>query len=159
MLLKDKVAIITGGATGIGKATAIEFSRNGAVSIIFNRDRNRALETVEYIRKTVKPLNKPFFYNLDVGDHQQVMQAVDKVYKKYKKIDILVHSAVYYKEIDFLEFTDSEWDRIINVSLDGFFYLSKEVIKIMVKEKVKGRIIGISSVNAKMAMKRVSAYS
>ena len=145
MLLENKVAIITGAASGIGKAIALIFTKEGADVVIADIDFDKAKKTAEEIEAT--NIRKALPLKVDVSAKSEVEEMVKKVMNKFGKIDILVNNAGIAKEMPLLEFDEEWWDKIINVNLKGAFLCIQSVGKIMVKQS-RGKIINVSSGSA-----------
>ena len=142
MKLKDKVAIITGGAQGIGKAICLRLAKEGAKIVIFDLVDELALKVVEEIKKEGgESLNIP----VNVSSLCSVRQAVQKVIDKFKRIDILVNNAGITKDKLILRMKEEDWDKVIQVNLKGAFNCLKVVLKFMSRQRY-GRIVNISSV-------------
>ena len=142
MRLKDKVALITGGARGIGKAIAMNFARQGADVVVGDVN----LEEAEKTAKEIESLGrKSMALILDVTDYAKVEEAVNKILDKFTKIDILVNNAGITKDNLLLRMSQLEWDAVINVNLKGTFNCTKAVTRPMIKQR-QGRIINIASI-------------
>lgn len=147
MKLKDRVAFITGGSKGIGRAIAIAMAKEGAnVAINYLKEAKAANKVV----RAIKDLGRDVIsLQGDVSDSKRVNHMVDEVLNRFGKIDILVNNAgitTYGKEVfDFLELTDELWDFVMGVNLNGTFYTTRAVIKKYMKKVGKGNIINISS--------------
>jgi 3-oxoacyl-[acyl-carrier protein] reductase len=143
--LKNKVALITGGESGMGKAYALCFAEEGAkVAIIDNKIINGDSETV---REIVKKGGKAIAFQADVTNRKQVDEAIDKIITEYGTIDILINNAGarFIAPVD--EITQEEWEKQIAVTLTGVFNCSQPVIRIMKKNRY-GKIVNISSLGA-----------
>lgn len=141
MRLKDKVAIVTGGGSGIGRSIALKFSENGARISIPDRKMDLANDTVEQIEKSG---NDALSIKTDVTDYSQVDEMVKKTIRKFGKIDILVNNAGWNKFGPFLETTHEFWDVIINLNLKGVVNCTRAVLDHMIENKY-GIIINIAS--------------
>jgi len=155
MKLRNKVAIITGAASGIGKELAFAFGREGAVVCIFDVDISGAREVAQQIEEEVGVKARAFEVN--VTDLGQIKKAVNKIEDVFQKIDILVNNAAWIKYSPFLEFGEKDWDRIMRVCLKGYFLCGQAVAQKMVKEG-KGKIINIASIAGQIAMPGSSGY-
>jgi NAD(P)-dependent dehydrogenase (short-subunit alcohol dehydrogenase family) len=148
MLLSSRVAIVTGGARGIGKGIAIKFAEEGcAVAIvdILEKEANQIL--VELSKKGTEGI----FVKCDLTDSSQVPDMVDKVISQYRKIDILVNNAGRFGlPVSITDLTEEEWDRSIDLNLKGVFLSCKAVIPYMIKRR-SGKIINVSSIGAIIA--------
>ena len=145
MKLIDKIAIVTGAARGIGKATAIEFSKEGAYVIAADINLDGVNDTVKEIKREGF---KATSIQLDISNLSDIKKKIENIIDKYKKIDILVNNAGLLSRVPILEMTESEWDRVMNVNLKGTFFLSKEVLPNMINQRY-GKIINLSSLSAK----------
>lgn len=133
MRLKDKVAVITGGARGLGKAMAELFAREGARVIAVD------MEELSYENPNVEG------YKLNVTDVEKCKQFFDYVIEKYGKVDILVNNAGITRDALTRKMTDEQWDLVIDVNLKGVFNLTRYIGPHM-QENGGGSIINISSV-------------
>jgi len=137
-----KTVLITGGATGIGKATAQVFARNGYLTLInYNKSETAAKELCEGL---IKEGCLAESYKADLTSAQEVYKMFDIIYLKYKKIDVLVNNAGKALVKEFYETSEQEWDEIFNVNLKSAYFCSKQAIKSMLKNN-NGSIINISS--------------
>ena len=145
MLLKDKVAIITGGAKGMGRSMAVKFAGEGcsvAIADIAVKEAEEAIAEIKNKGGNGLAIKCDITSGLEVGD------AVDKVVKKYGKIDILVNNAGGITGSPPIEdMTEEEWDRAFGLNLKGDFFFCKYVVPHMKKAKY-GKIINISSIGA-----------
>lgn len=141
MRLKDKVAIITGGARGIGKAAAEIFCREGAKVIIWDMLETGHL-TAEEISKSGADCS---YMNVNTTDVPAVEEATRAVIEKYQRIDILVNNAGITRDKTLLKMSHLEWQQVIDVNLTGVFNCTKTVAPFMVDQNF-GRIICTSSV-------------
>lgn len=144
MRLRDKVALITGGSLGIGQAIACRFAEEGAKVAISGRGRVALEETAEMIRSKGGDV---LIIEADVQYKDQVDQMVDKVLQQWSRIDVLVNNAGICQPTPFLEISESEWDRHMNINLKGTFLTAQRVAQEMIERKVNGSIINVSSVN------------
>lgn len=145
MRLKNKISVITGAASGIGKAIANVFSREGAVVIALDINMEELKKTTDIIRS--KGLDA-FAIKCDMLSLADINKTVKEIKDNFKKIDILVNNAGIFSKTPILEMTESEWDIVMNVNLKGPFFLSKEILRLMI-EKRSGKIINIASLAAK----------
>jgi len=140
--LKGKVAIITGGDSGLGRACSIAFIKEGAkVVIVYYNETKDALDTKDYINSLGGDC---FLIMGDISDHNFCKYVVDETLSKYGKIDILVNNAGVQFQQDKLDFiSDEQFDRTMKVNIYGMFYLTKEVLPYL---KSGSSIINLSSV-------------
>jgi len=148
MRLDNKVALITGGAAGIGKATAERFAQEGAIAIICDVNEEAAREAV----KTLGP--QASFYNVNVADRQAVQTWVDDVVAKYGRVDILVNNAGILRDSLLVKVKDGElvkqmaevdFDMVLAVNLKGVFNCTQAVAPVMIRQN-SGVILSASSV-------------
>ncbi|MCC7145984.1 MAG: SDR family oxidoreductase [Phycisphaeraceae bacterium] len=142
MLLKEKIAIVTGAAQGIGQGIAEVFSREGAMVIIADIQEAKGVEAAAQIqKKTGQPVT---FRKLDVADEHAIGPFVSSVEEEFKRIDVLVNNAAVQDWVPFLETSLAMWDKHFAVNVRGMFLLSQAVAKIMVRQG-GGKIINMSS--------------
>ena len=135
--LKKKVALITGGSRGIGKAVAELFMKEGAQVVITSKNQKQ-------LQQTAKEIGNPFFVVGDVRNENDVKNVIDKTIKKFGRIDILVNNVGVLPKMKPLDkITEKEWNEIIDVNLNGHFRFTKYMIPQM--KKNGGSIINISS--------------
>ena len=140
MRLKDKVALITGGANGIGLATAKRFAKEGAKIILWDLF-EKGKDVVEQLTKDG---HQAIFAKVSVADQDQVLKAVESAHKHFGRIDILINNAGITKDRTLLKMSKQEWDDVISVNLTGVFNCTQAVVPIM-KEQNYGRILSASS--------------
>jgi len=140
MRLKNKVALITGGANGIGLATTQRFAREGAKLIVWDlTDKGN-----EVIGDLKKEGHEAIFQKLSVADEGSVQKAVEDAHKHFGRIDILINNAGITKDRTLLKMSKQEWDDVISVNLTGVFNCTQAVAPIM-KDQQYGRIVSASS--------------
>jgi len=157
MNLQGKVAIVTGADSGIGKAIASRFARDGAKVVVdYVGKADRAQELVTALETIgAEALAIP----CDVSDPRQVEMLVSETVKKFGKLDILVNNAGIEKKSPFVDMPESDWHEIIAVNLTGPFLTSQAAAKQMIAQgNDGGRIINISSVHEDLPMITNSAY-
>ena len=143
MLLKDKVALITGAARGLGEAVAYGFAREGAKAIV--------IADID-IKKAGNVSNKiiemygceSIAIRVDVSNEKKVIDLFVLVMEKFGTIDIVVNNAGICRMVDLNELSMDEWDRTMNVNLKGTFLFCREALKIMKKNR-QGKIINVAS--------------
>ncbi len=140
MTVKDRVAIVSGGARGIGKAVSELFAEKGAKVIIWDLLDDGAQVAQEITAKG----QSAEFMKISITDRDAVFSAVDNIVAKYDTVDILINNAGITKDKTLLKMSDEEWDAVIDVNLKGIYYCTKAVAPIM-KEKGYGRIVSASS--------------
>lgn len=145
MLLEKRVAIVTGAASGIGKAIAKVFAKEGSELTIADVDIDRAKVTAAEIEKDTG--RKTLALRVDVSKKSDADEMVKKTMEKFGKIDILVNNAGIYRPLPFFDFTEELWDTVIDTDLKGTFLCTHAAAKEMIK-KHYGKIVNISSVSA-----------
>lgn len=143
MRLENKVAIITGGARGIGKATAEKFVKEGAKVAICDINLDSVNETVEEIKKTGAEI---VGYKVDVTKTDEVKAMIDDVVAKYGRLDCIVNNAGITADNTLLRMTEEEFDRVININLKGVYICGKLAAEIMANQEGGGTILNASSV-------------
>lgn len=139
---RNKVAIITGAAQGIGKEFALNFAKNGASIVIADLNEEKSNETKDLI---VNEGGECSFVKTDITKIESIENLVCETQKIYgDKIDILANVAGVCIQEDIFDSTEKTWDFTMNINLKGMFFLSKEVAKVMAKNK-EGKIVNISS--------------
>lgn len=150
MQLKNKIALITGASSGIGKAIAEKFSEEGAIVIITSQDLNK-------IKAISKKIKNSYPIKLDVSDKKQVENSIKEVIKRFKKIDILVNNAGIAEWGKVIDVPYEHFERQIAVNLIGTIYCTKAVLPYMAKQS-SGTIINISSGLGKRGEAECSGY-
>ncbi len=141
MRLENKVAIITGAGSGIGKETALLFAKEGAKVVVADMNEKAGEETVAQIRKN----GEGFFVKLDVSNREQAKQVVKITLEKYGRIDILINNAGIVQDAFLSKMTEEQWDKVINVNLKGVFNCTQAVVEVMMNQG-NGVIINTSSI-------------
>lgn len=146
MRLKNKVAIVTGAARGIGKAIAQRFLQEGAAVAINDVNLEKAEEIVHEAKSKSK---KALSVKADVSNEKEVEEMVNRVYSNFARIDILVNNAGIIKRGSTEDHSYEDWDRVMAVNLRGTYNSSKAVLPIMKKQRC-GKIVNISSIAGKV---------
>ena len=142
MRLKDKTALVTGGARGIGREIALCLAREGANVVIWDVNPESAKSTA----KDIEALGvKADYAQADVTKFNQVEESINKILDNFQKLDILVNNAGITKDNLLLRMSEADWDAVINVNLKGTFNCTKAAAKVMLKQK-SGKIINIASI-------------
>ena len=152
MRLKDKTAIITGGGSGIGLATARAFCKEGAKVILFGRRKEKLISAADELGDSVLIIQGDMTHNDDLD------QLINKTLNNFKGIDILVNSAGLYNGAPLHEISDSQWDGIMDINIRSIFQLTRRVLPIMMAQK-SGSIVHISSILGLIAVPQVAAYN
>jgi len=140
--LEEQVAIVTGGAKGIGAGICKMFCEAGATVALWDV-MDLGQETADKIAASG---GKVFFQKVDVTDSESVEKAVNEIMEKHNRIDVLINNAGVLRDRSFMKMTAEEWNTVINVNLNSLFVTTKAVIPHM-KAANYGRIISASSVN------------
>jgi 3-oxoacyl-[acyl-carrier protein] reductase len=142
MRFKDKVALVTGSAQGIGREIALAFAREGADVVISDVNLEKATQTSKEIEGLGR---KSMAVELNVTDYAKVEEALNKILDKFTKVDILVNNAGITKDNLTLRMSDADWDAVIAVNLKGTFNCTKAISRVMMKQR-SGKIINIASI-------------
>ena len=143
MSFKDKVALVTGGASGIGETISTQFAQKGATVIIYDMDEVKAAALSE---KLIKDGMKCAVYKADVSSYENMQSLTKDVIKEYGKIDILVNNAGITKDNLMLRMSEEDFDRVLNINLKGTWNMIKAVTPFMAKARY-GKIINLASVS------------
>ena len=154
--LEGKVALITGGSRGIGKATALGFAKAGADVVVASRN----VQDLEAVASEVRGLGRRSLVVVaHVGRMDQIQSLVERVVAEFGRIDILVNNAGTSPVMSpAIELEERAWDSIMNLNLKGLFFLSQAVARVM-KEHGGGRIINIASVDGLRPEPNIGAYA
>lgn len=157
MKLKDKVAIVTGGGTGIGKAISLAFVNEGAALVVAARNLSRLEEVVKEIKSKG---GKAKAIQTDISDQKQVQRMVAQTIDEFGHIDILVNNAAIgtFNNADAVDMNLDNWQTALAVNLSGTMLCSREVLKLMIPSR-SGSIINISSVAGLSGVPKESPYS
>lgn len=156
MKLEGKVAIITGAASGIGRATARLFGREGAALSISDID----MEGLEKVAAELRGSGAKVLANrADISNREEVNEMVEKILAEFGRVDILVNNAghVYFHGRYFYKTDPEEWEPHINITLRGTLYVTRAVVPHMIEQK-SGRVINISSDSGKHPMPGFTLY-
>ena len=159
MRLKDKVAVVTGGSSGIGRAISILFCQQGAKVAVFDiQPESRLADETPDVMTAIKNISGTAdYYSVDVTNLSQVNSAVDTVLEKWGRIDILVNNAGIFIRNPITDVSDEEWDKVINTNLRGYFYMCRKVIPTMVNNHY-GKIINMSSIHGLVGTGTAATY-
>jgi NAD(P)-dependent dehydrogenase (short-subunit alcohol dehydrogenase family) len=157
MELLEKVAIVTGGGSGIGRAISLKFAKEGAdIAIVYSRNDSNAQETARMIGELGRT---PKVLKADISNKQYVADAVENTLEEFGHIDVLVNNAAVSLGGGLLDLEEHEWDRTLDVNLKGAFLLSQAVAREMVRAQIKGKIVNIGSVHGQRAWQGDCCYS
>ncbi len=153
--LSNKVAVITGASSGIGRATARLFADRGAKVVVVCRHSEKGIETVERIEANHGQASLVLG---DVAKESQVQSMVQKIMTQYGRLDILVNNAGIYREGDVLNITAEDWQSVLATNLSGVFFCMKHCIAAMLKGG-GGVIVNVSSEAGLVGIKNQVAYN
>jgi NAD(P)-dependent dehydrogenase (short-subunit alcohol dehydrogenase family) len=145
-----RVAIVTGGAQGIGEACARRFAGDGAKVVIADLDAQRGQPLAAALGAD--------FITCDVGDKAQVDALVAQVLKAHGRIDILVNNAGILRAADFLDISEADFDTVMRVNIKGAFLMGQAAARVMVAQG-GGNIVNMSSVNATLTIPTIASYN
>ena len=154
MRLQDKIAIITGAGSGIGRSIALAFIKEGAKVVVADWSEEGGEETVEQIHKIN---GEAVFIKTDVSKTADIDEMVKTCLDKFGKVDILVNNAGIVKFGPLHETLEEDWDAVLDVNLKSVFLGSKRVIPEMLKQG-KGKIINISSIAGLVGFENIGPY-
>jgi len=149
---KNKIAIVTGGASGIGLAIAQKFVDNKIITVIIGRDVTKLNAAKDMLGKLCKTIS------FDLNNLSSIPEMINNLIKENGQIDILVNNAGINLKKDFTEVTDSEFEKIMLTNVTSMFAISREVVKFMI-QKQTGSIINISSMASQYGIPKVIAYT
>jgi NAD(P)-dependent dehydrogenase (short-subunit alcohol dehydrogenase family) len=155
MKLKDRVAIVTGGSAGIGKAIASEFLKEGAKVVICGRREEKVRETVAELSKT-GPIAG---ISADVGLLADVRKLLDYSIKTFGDISIVVNNAAIIHQAKIVDLEEADWDRVIRNNLTSCFLCCREAARRLIAQKKGGRIINMSSIHAVLSEPQAGPYT
>lgn len=156
MLLDNKVALVTGGSRGIGRAVAIAMAKAGA-KVVVNYAGNQA--AAEETLKEIESIGgDAVAVQADVSNAESVDMLVKRVMDTYGRIDILVNNAGITRDNLLLRMKEEDWDAVMNTNLKGIFHCTKQVSRVMIKQK-SGKIINMTSVVGVMGNAGQSNYA
>lgn len=154
MRLENKVALITGGGSGIGAGIARMFAREGAQVVICGRREEPLKQVVDEIDQTG---GEAVYCVADISSQQQIQQLMQTIKLKFGTIDILVNNAGVYIPDDVTSTSEEEWDRVMDVDAKGVYLMSKAVLPDMITNG-KGKIINIASIAGLIGFEKSAAY-
>jgi glucose 1-dehydrogenase len=155
--LKGKVAVVTGGDQGIGRAIAERLACDGAdVAICYRKNKQGADEVVERITSATK--RRAAAFQADIGQISDGQQFIKEAVASLGKVDILINNAGLEKRADFWDVTEADFDAVLNVNLKGMFFVTQAVVRHLRQENRPGKVINISSVHEELPFPHFSSY-
>jgi glucose 1-dehydrogenase len=155
--LKGKVAVVTGGDQGIGRAIAERLACDGAdVAICYRKNKQGADEVVERIKSATK--RRATAFQADIGKISDGQQFIEEAVRSLGKVDILINNAGLEKRADFWDVTEADFDAVLNVNLKGMFFVTQAVVRHLRQTNRPGKIINISSVHEELPFPHFSSY-
>jgi len=150
------VVIVTGGGTGVGRATALSFARRGAKVVVANRNVEAGNSTVEAIRALGR---EAIFVRTDVSRNEDVQNLVDATLARFGKVDILINNAAIIGDAALAaDSTEANWDQVMDINLKGPWLCMKHTIPHMVKQG-RGNIVNVASASAVRTFPTLAIYS
>jgi NAD(P)-dependent dehydrogenase (short-subunit alcohol dehydrogenase family) len=156
MRVKDRVAVVTGAASGIGRAIALKLAHEGAQVAILDINEESARQVADEIRSLGRQAEA---YPGTVSDQASVGSTVDRIAERFGTIDILINSAGVIASAPFLELPSADLRRLFEINVFGLVYVSQAVGKIMVARGNGGAILNVSSLNAEGPLYNVAHYT
>jgi glucose 1-dehydrogenase len=158
--LEGKVAIITGGDQGIGRAIALRLAAEGAdIAFCYRANRPGAEEVVSRITSEGAGAGRrALALQADIGDTAQARTFITAVFDHFGAADILVNNAGLERRADFWEVSEQDYDVVLNVNLKGVFFLTQAVVRQWIAGKQPGKIINISSVHEELPFPHFASY-
>lgn len=156
---KDKTVIITGAGSGIGRATAIRFAKEGAEVVLVGRNQDALMETAELLPQDNSWIHDDNFMTItcDISNYEQVTKMMQAVMERFEHIDILVNNAGMAIQGTVSDLSIEDWQTSINVNLNGTFYVSQAALPYLIQSK--GNIVNVSSVSGHGGDWKMPAYN
>lgn len=155
MSLKGKTAVVTGGGSGMGRATCLQLARDGAAIAVWDLNEQGAQDTVELIEKEG---GKAIAVKVDVSSKADVSAATERTRSELGPVTILVNNAGISGPVPFLEIDEALWDRMMNINLKGPYYCTQAIIPDMLAAQW-GRIVNVTSSSTQIGSPRMTHYA
>ena len=152
MMLKDKIAIVTGAGQGIGRGIALALAQEGCNVVVSDINQENCVKVISEIEAIG---TKALAVKCDVSKKNEVNNLISETIKEFKKLDILVNNAGIFPFVPFLEMTEEQWDKVLNVNLKSIFLCSQAAAKVM---SLDGRIIDVSSIASFVGFEGLAHY-
>ena len=153
--LPDRVAIVTGGGQGIGRALALGLAGEGAHVAVADIQADKSLETAAEVQRLGR---RSLGLHVDVSDLDDISRLVDRTLEEFGRIDILVNNAGIALPTPFLETAEADWDRIMDINLKAAFFCSQSVARVMVRQG-GGKIVNLASTSSFVAGRQEVPYA
>ena len=153
--LEDKIALVTGGGAGIGRAVSETFAREGAQVVVADIDGDAAKETADAI---VKASGTALAHTVDITETAQVQALMETIKDAHGRLDVLVNNAGVGARADFRHLTDEEWERVWSVNVDGTVRCAREAVDLM-RASGNASIVNLSSVMSAKHTRQMAVYS
>ncbi|MBA2247257.1 MAG: L-iditol 2-dehydrogenase [Chloroflexia bacterium] len=155
MRLEGKVAIVTGGAQGMGRAISLRYAQEGASVVVADRN----LEGAEAVAQEIGAADgKAVSVSVDVRDQEQVQRMVDTAVERFRGLDILVNNAGVGKIIPFLDTTEADWNLMFDINCKGLLWCSQAAARQMIAQGRGGKIVNLASQAGRRGEALVLAY-
>ncbi len=156
--IKDRTVVITGGTSGIGKATAKEFAILDAKIVIAARNQQRGDKTLNELKKIT---DNCIFVKTDISDYRQVENLISRASSRFGTIDFMINNAADFTGVgdSVVELQAEDWKRIFDVNMNGVFYCTQVAAKEMIKQDKGGRIVNVSSIIGVTGKLNCSSYA
>ena len=155
--LKGKVAVVTGGDQGIGRAIAERLACDGAdVAICYRKNKQGADEVVERVTSATK--RRAAAFQAVIGKISDGQQFISEAVASLGKVDILINNAGLEKRADFWDVTEADFDAVFNVNLKGMFFVTQAVVRHLRQQNRPGKVINISSVHEELPFPHFASY-
>jgi 3-oxoacyl-[acyl-carrier protein] reductase len=155
MRLKNKVAVITGGAQGIGRAIALGMAREGAKIVVADLQSEKARSVADEVKMLG---GESLGFEVNVADESSVKRLAESTFAGFGRIDILVNDAGIYLKSSVVDMSEADWDRTLDINLGGNFLCCRAFVPAM-REQKSGRIISMASGIGHYGMKQFSHYA
>lgn len=142
MKLQNKIALITGGGTGIGRSTAILFAQEGATVVVIGRRESKLIETVDTVQRNG---GRADYVVSDISNVSDTERVIKETARRFGGLDILVNNAGVFRGIKITDVTESEYDRIMDINLKGTFFMCRYAVTEMEK-RGGGAIVNVASI-------------
>ncbi len=156
MRLKDKIALVTGGSQGIGRAIAVRFAQEGAdVVINYNRTAKGAEEALAEVEAAGR---RGLIAQADLGKVEDIRRLINQGIEHFGRLDILVNNAGLETHAPFWNVTEEDYDKVLDVNLKGVFFATQEMVRHLRATNSRGKIVNISSVHEELPFPNFTAY-